>query len=58
MNFIDLSIAYSLWCGFGIAAISLIAIIYFGEPVNLANIVGLVKIILGSIILTLFGAEH
>lgn len=55
MKTIDLNVVYALWGGLGIV---LIAVFVLKEPINLANIIGVFLIILGSVILNFFGATH
>jgi small multidrug resistance pump len=49
LKYIDLSVAYAIWCGVGIALIALIGIIYFKEPLTAVRVISLVFIIAGVV---------
>ncbi|KRM11889.1 multidrug efflux SMR transporter [Paucilactobacillus suebicus] len=55
---IDLSIAYAMWSGVGTVAITLISVFALHESINLPSIIGITLILLGSVILNLFGSAH
>jgi small multidrug resistance pump len=44
---IDISVAYAVWSGLGTAVIAVIGIAWFGEPLSVAKLGGLVLIVLG-----------
>lgn len=49
----DVSVAYAIWCGLGIALVFLIGVLFFAEPVNAVKIVSAVLVVAGVIGLTL-----
>ncbi|WP_139693591.1 DMT family transporter [Sporolactobacillus terrae] len=55
---VDLNIAYALWSGLGIVLTSLIAVIYWKEPINFSSILGIGLILIGVVVLNLHGASH
>ena len=46
---IDVSVAYAIWAGLGVALISLIGFVGFNEPMTLVRIMSLALIIIGVI---------
>lgn len=44
---IDISTAYAIWCGLGVALIAVIGITWFDERLNLWKIAGWVLVVLG-----------
>ena len=57
LKYIDLSIAYAIWCGVGVALVALIGIVWFKEPLTLLRVVSLVLIIIGVVGLQLASGE-
>ncbi len=55
---IDVSLAYAIWAGAGTALIALIGMFYFGEPVSIIKITGVLLIVGGVIALNLAGGSH
>lgn len=53
----DVSVAYAVWAGLGVALISLVGIVYFQEPVTAVKLGSLVLIVLGVAGLNLGGAQ-
>lgn len=52
---IDMSIAYAIWCAFGILLISAIGMIFFHETISAVKIVSIILIIIGTVGLKLAG---
>ena len=52
---IDMSVAYAIWCAFGILLVSIVGIWFFGENVNILKIVSIILIITGTVGLKLAG---
>ena len=52
---IDLGVAYATWCSAGIIMTSVIAVMFFGQRLNMTGIISLVLIITGCVLLNLFG---
>ncbi len=46
---IDMSIAYAIWCAFGILLISAIGMMFFNETVSVIKVVSIILIIIGTI---------
>ena len=47
----DLSFAFAIWGGLGIAGVAIIGILFFKEPYNLMKIISILVIVLGVIML-------
>jgi len=58
MKSIDLSISYAIWSGVGIVLTTVIAVLIWKESINLATILGISLILIGVVILNLFGSGH
>lgn len=48
---------YAIWSGVGTAAIALIGMVFIGEAVNAARIVGILLVIAGVVVLNLGGGH-
>lgn len=55
---IELSIAYAMWAALGIVATTVVSIIFFGEHLSPALVLGIVLIIAGVFVVNLSGATH
>lgn len=57
---IPVGVAYAIWSGVGVALITLIAWVLYGQTLNLPAIIGIVLIVAGVIVLNLFAgtASH
>lgn len=55
---LDLSLAYAVWSGLGIAFIASVGILYFREPVTAIKLVSLGFIVAGVVGLNLAGEAH
>ncbi|MBL4614524.1 MAG: multidrug efflux SMR transporter [Magnetovibrio sp.] len=51
-----IGLVYAVWSGLGVAAIAIVGVYWFDEPLNLAGIAGLALIILGVVVLQLSGS--
>ncbi|MTE18518.1 QacE family quaternary ammonium compound efflux SMR transporter [Streptomyces sp. TRM43335] len=49
---------YAIWSGVGTAAIALIGMVFIGEAVNAARIVGILLVVAGVVVLNLGGGGH
>ncbi len=56
LNSIDLGIGYATWCAGGIVATSIISALIFGQRLTPIGIVSIVLIIIGCVLLNLFGS--
>jgi small multidrug resistance pump len=55
---VDLSLAYAVWSGLGIAFIASVGILYFKEPLTLMKMASLALIVAGVVGLNLVGEAH
>jgi small multidrug resistance pump len=55
---VDLSLAYAIWSGLGIAFIASVGVLWFREPVTAAKVVSLGLIVVGVAGLNLGGEAH
>lgn len=55
---IPLNAAYAIWSGIGIVATAGISVIIWKEKINMASITGISFILIGVVILNLFGPGH
>lgn len=46
---IEMSVAYAIWCAFGILLISIIGMLFLHESINLLKIASILLIILGTV---------
>lgn len=54
---IPVGVAYAIWAGVGVAAISVIGVVLFGQTLDLAAVIGIALIVAGVIVLnTLSGS--
>ncbi|MFC6274136.1 DMT family transporter [Levilactobacillus tangyuanensis] len=58
MKSIDLNIAYAIWAGIGIVITTVISLTIWHEPINLASIVGMGLVVVGVVVLNLYGPSH
>lgn len=52
----NLGIAYAIWCGVGMVATSAISALLFHEGISTAGVFGIVLIIIGCMILSIWGS--
>ncbi len=57
LKYIDLSVAYAIWSGVGVALVAMIGFWYFKEPVTAQRVVSLLLIIIGVVGLQLASGE-
>ncbi len=55
---IPISVAYAIWGAIGIILITLFSVLVWKEPLNVMTIIGLCFIIMGTIIVNIFGTGH
>lgn len=58
MKTIPLNTAYALWSGIGIIATTIISVLIWKEKINVASVTGITLILVGVVILNLFGPGH
>jgi small multidrug resistance pump len=51
---VPVGIAYAIWSGVGVALISLIALIFYGQRLDIPAIIGMLLIVSGVVVLNLF----
>lgn len=55
---IPLNITYALWSGLGTVATVFISVLIWKEKINAGSVIGITLIVVGVIVLNLFGAGH
>lgn len=55
---INLSIAYATWCGLGIVAATVLSVFLFKEQLSAVGVIGIVFVLIGVVLLNVFGASH
>lgn len=58
LKYIPLNIAYALWGALGILLITFISVFYWKEAINSPTIVGVALIILGTVLINVYGSAH
>ncbi len=53
---IPIGVAYAIWSGVGVAAITLVSVVFFGQKIDAAAIAGIALIVAGVAVLRLFSA--
>lgn len=54
----DVGIAYAVWAGAGTAIVALGGILFFGEAATLIKLAAITLIVLGVVVLNLYGNVH
>ncbi len=54
---INLGVAYATWCAGGIAATTIISAVIFGQKLNAVGVAAVVLIVVGCVILNLYGTS-
>ncbi|UAL53521.1 quaternary ammonium compound efflux SMR transporter QacH [Bacillus sp. CMF21] len=55
---IPLNTAYAIWSGLGVVFTTIISVLIWKEKINMASIAGIILILVGVVILNLFGPGH
>ncbi|MFC7686342.1 DMT family transporter [Ureibacillus sp. GCM10028918] len=55
---IPLNTAYALWSGIGLVATTIISVLIWKEKINIASVIGISLILIGVVILNLYGPGH
>ncbi|MGK7377546.1 DMT family transporter [Planococcus sp. 1R117A] len=55
---IPLNAAYAIWSGLGVVATTVISVLIWKEKINFASVTGIILILIGVVILNLFGPGH
>ena len=57
LNGLNLGVAYAIWCGVGLVATAIISAMVFSQKLTPAGVIGIIFIIIGCVILNLYGAK-
>ncbi len=57
LNHLHLGAAYATWCGIGIVVSTLLSVFLFKESITLAGIIGIAFVLVGVVILNLYGIK-
>ncbi|MCC3378425.1 DMT family transporter [Paenibacillus farraposensis] len=55
---LPLNMTYAIWSGVGSVATTLISVLIWKEKINTGSIIGIAFIVIGVVVLNLFGAGH
>ena len=55
---LPLNTAYAIWSGLGVVMTTIISVLIWKEKINMASIAGIILILVGVVILNLFGPGH
>ncbi|APH66916.1 quaternary ammonium compound efflux SMR transporter QacH [Bacillus sp. LR_5] len=55
---IPLNTAYAIWAGLGLVCTTIISVLIWKEKINFASVAGIALIVVGVVILNLFGPGH
>ncbi|WP_251356105.1 quaternary ammonium compound efflux SMR transporter QacG [Staphylococcus aureus] len=58
IKFLPLNITYATWAGLGLVLTTIISVIVFKENVNLISIISIGLIVIGAVLLNVFGESH
>ncbi|WP_261308835.1 multidrug efflux SMR transporter, partial [Staphylococcus aureus] len=58
MKYLPLNISYATWAGLGLVLTTLVSVIIFKENINLISIFSITLIIIGVVLLNVFGSGH
>ena len=54
---LNLSVAYAVWSGVGIAVLTILSVVLFHQPLTIGNAVGIALITVGILIMDLCGTN-
>ena len=55
---LNLGIAYATWCGVGIVVSSFVSVLIFKQNISSIGVLGICLIVIGCVLLNLFGNTH
>ena len=58
LEHIKLSVTYATWCALGIVGTTAISVFFFKESLGLLGFLGVILIVIGVILLNLYGVSH
>ncbi|CAK8054477.1 DMT family transporter [Eupransor demetentiae] len=58
MKTINISVVYAIWAGVGIVLTAVLNVVIWRESLNIPTLLGLMLIVVGAVILNLYGPGH
>ncbi|HDF4794305.1 MULTISPECIES: quaternary ammonium compound efflux SMR transporter QacG [Staphylococcaceae] len=58
IKYLPLNITYATWAGLGLVLTTVVSVIIFKENVNLISIISIGLIVIGVVLLNVFGTSH
>ena len=58
LKYLPLNISYATWSGLGLVLTTIVSVIIFKESVNLISIFAIILIIVGVLLLNIYGTSH
>ncbi len=58
IKFLPLNVTYATWAGLGLVLTTVVSVIVFKENVNLISIISIGLIVIGVVLLNVFGTSH
>ncbi|MFP4984615.1 DMT family transporter, partial [Staphylococcus coagulans] len=58
MKYLPLNVSYATWAGLGLVLTTIVSVVVFRESVNLISIFSIILIIIGVVLLNVFGSNH
>lgn len=58
VRYVPLYIAYGLWGALGIVLVTAISVVFLKESINTPTIIGVALIVVGVLLVNLYGASH
>lgn len=58
IKFLPLNITYATWAGLGLVLTTIVSVVVFKENVNLISIISIGLIVIGVVLLNVFGTNH
>ena len=58
IKYMPLNVAYALWGAVGIILITIFSVVYWKEPINVLTVIGIGFIVIGTILVNIFGTGH
>lgn len=58
IKFLPLNVTYATWAGLGLVLTTVVSVIVFKENVNLISVISIGLIVIGVVLLNVFGTSH
>lgn len=58
IKFLPLNVTYATWAGLGLVLTTVVSVIVFKENVNLISVISIGLIVIGVVLLNVFGSSH